>query len=99
MTQTMRAVLVKDGKGAVDALHLGETPKPAVTPGTVLVKVKAFGLNRMDIMQREGQYPGAAAVVVRERRDSVSLHDLSSASTCLSNPRRRVLRCRRGGRL
>jgi NADPH:quinone reductase-like Zn-dependent oxidoreductase len=58
MAQNMRAVLIKNGKGGADALYLGETPKPAATPGTVLVKVKAFGLNRMDIMQREGNYPG-----------------------------------------
>jgi NADPH:quinone reductase-like Zn-dependent oxidoreductase len=65
MTQNMRAVLIKNGKGGADALYLGETPKPAATPGTVLVKVKAFGLNRMDILQREGKYPGAPSCSVR----------------------------------
>ncbi|OSD02369.1 quinone oxidoreductase [Trametes coccinea BRFM310] len=53
----MRAILVKDGKGPVDNLYLGETAKPSPGPGKVLVKVKAFGLNRMDILQREGKYP------------------------------------------
>jgi NADPH:quinone reductase-like Zn-dependent oxidoreductase len=52
----MRAVLIKNGKGPADALYLGDTEKPSVAPGTVLVKVKAFGLNRMDISQREGKY-------------------------------------------
>ncbi|OBZ71444.1 Quinone oxidoreductase PIG3 [Grifola frondosa] len=35
-------------------------------PGQVLVKIKAFGLNRMDIMQREGRYalpPGASPIL------------------------------------
>ncbi|EIW52389.1 quinone oxidoreductase [Trametes versicolor FP-101664 SS1] len=53
----MRAVLVKDGKGPVDSLYIGEIEKPSPGPGKVLVKVQAFGLNRMDIMQREGRYP------------------------------------------
>jgi NADPH:quinone reductase-like Zn-dependent oxidoreductase len=57
--QTMRAVLIKDGKGPASALYLGDAPKPAATPGTVLVKVKTFGLNRMDTLQRDGHYPGS----------------------------------------
>jgi NADPH:quinone reductase-like Zn-dependent oxidoreductase len=55
--QTMRAVLIKDGKGPASALYLGDAP--AATPGTVLVKVKTFGLNRMDTLQRDGHYPGS----------------------------------------
>ena len=70
----MRAILVKDGKGPVENLYLGETETPTPGPGKVLVKVrdwiwvqrwytdaytqvKVFGLNRMDILQREGRYP------------------------------------------
>jgi threonine dehydrogenase-like Zn-dependent dehydrogenase len=79
----MRAVLIKDGKGPVENLYIGEAPDPALRDGEVLVKVrthrsilsgssscsvltctihcfsqvKAFGLNRMDIAQREGYYP------------------------------------------
>lgn len=76
----MRAVLVKDGKGPVENLYIGETTKPVPRPGEVVVKVnmllhliiqivshfricaqiKAFGLNRMDISQREGFYPPPA---------------------------------------
>jgi NADPH:quinone reductase-like Zn-dependent oxidoreductase len=55
---TMRAVLIKDGKGKADALYIGEAPKPSAGPGQIVVKIKAFGLNRMDILQREGNYPG-----------------------------------------
>lgn len=33
-------------------------PVPAVTAGTVLVKVKAFGLNRSELMTRKGYSPG-----------------------------------------
>ncbi|KAH8670790.1 chaperonin 10-like protein [Xylariales sp. PMI_506] len=56
----MRAVRVKDGKGNADALFIYESePDPVPGPGQVLVKIKAFGLNRMDIMQREAKYPYA----------------------------------------
>lgn len=32
-------------------------PRPKVDHAKALVKVKAFGLNRMDLLQREGLYP------------------------------------------
>jgi putative PIG3 family NAD(P)H quinone oxidoreductase len=53
----MRAVLIKDGKGPVENLYIGEAPKPTLGKGEVLVKIRAFGLNRLDIIQREGKYP------------------------------------------
>ncbi|KIJ42075.1 hypothetical protein M422DRAFT_75563 [Sphaerobolus stellatus SS14] len=56
----MRAVLVKNGAGGIDSLYIGETEKPQPRAGEVLVKVKAFGVNRMDILQREGKYPPPA---------------------------------------
>lgn len=31
--------------------------KPVPVDGQAIVKIKAFGLNRMDLLQREGQYP------------------------------------------
>ncbi|KAG6335615.1 hypothetical protein ID866_3472 [Astraeus odoratus] len=63
---TMRAVLIKDGQGPVENLYIGETEKPAPKEGQVLVKIVAFGLNRMDLSQREGRYPvppGASAIL------------------------------------
>ncbi|KAF7965540.1 hypothetical protein HWV62_43042 [Athelia sp. TMB] len=62
----MRAVLIKDGKGPVENLYIGETPKPTPGPGQVVVKIKTFGLNRMDIHQRDGHYPpppGASTIL------------------------------------
>lgn len=53
----MRAVLIKDEKGPKENLYLGDTTRPSPGKGDVLVKVKYFGLNRMDISQREGKYP------------------------------------------
>jgi len=54
----MRAVDIKNGTGPADALFINEDyPVPTMKDGDMLVKVKAFGLNRMDLMQREGHYP------------------------------------------
>ncbi|KZT35055.1 quinone oxidoreductase putative [Sistotremastrum suecicum HHB10207 ss-3] len=53
----MRAVLIKGGKGPVENLFIGNAPKPSPSAQQVLVKIKAFGLNRMDLSQREGHYP------------------------------------------
>ncbi|KAH6907976.1 hypothetical protein BKA70DRAFT_1280362 [Coprinopsis sp. MPI-PUGE-AT-0042] len=53
----MRAVLIRDGKGPASHLYLGDVEMPKPDHEEVLVKVKAFGVNRMDILQREGHYP------------------------------------------
>ncbi|KAH8089448.1 hypothetical protein HD553DRAFT_92099 [Filobasidium floriforme] len=55
--QKMRCVLVKDNQGPAENMYLGEEEVPKTKEGEVLVKIKAFGLNRMDIMQRQGKYP------------------------------------------
>ncbi|KAI1112145.1 zinc-binding alcohol dehydrogenase domain-containing protein 2 [Nemania sp. NC0429] len=58
MGSTMKAVDIKGGKGPASALFINaETPRPTPKAGEVLVRVKAFGLNRMDLLQREGRYP------------------------------------------
>ena len=43
--------------GAAEALRLVERPVPRPSPGEVLIKVAAAGLNRADILQRRGHYP------------------------------------------
>ena len=53
MTLTMRAVEVQDD----EALAIVEMPRPEPTGGEVLVKIKAFGVNRGDLLQRIGKYP------------------------------------------
>ncbi|KAL4939360.1 hypothetical protein BDV06DRAFT_199114 [Aspergillus oleicola] len=55
--ETMRAIAIKNGKGAADALFVENTPTPKPAPSQALVRIKAFGLNRMDLLQREGMYP------------------------------------------
>jgi len=43
--------------GGPDALVVAERPVPAPAKGEVLIKVAAAGLNRADVMQRQGKYP------------------------------------------
>ena len=58
----MTAIAIRGGKGAADALHAVQLPRPVPREGEILVKVLAAGGNRPDIVQREGNYappPGA----------------------------------------
>lgn len=53
----MRAIDIEGGKGPRSALHIASVPRPTLAASQALVHIKAFGLNRMDLLQREGQYP------------------------------------------
>ncbi|OJJ14332.1 NADPH:quinone reductase [marine bacterium AO1-C] len=44
--------------GAPEVIIVQEVPKPEVKPGWVLIKVKAFGLNRSELFTRRGDSPG-----------------------------------------
>jgi NADPH2:quinone reductase len=50
------AVTVKAGKP--DVIQIQERPKPTVQNGWVLIKIKAFGINRSEIFTRQGDSPG-----------------------------------------
>jgi NADPH2:quinone reductase len=53
MTGTMRAIVL-DAPGPADALAIRELPIPTPQPGWVLIRVKAFGLNRSELHTRLG---------------------------------------------
>lgn len=53
----MKAVDIKGGKGPSENLFIADVERPSPGKNEVLVKVHAFGLNRMDIIQRNGNYP------------------------------------------
>lgn len=55
----MRAVVIT-GPGGPEVLRLREVPAPEPGPGEVLVRVRAVGLNRADVLQRKGHYPAPA---------------------------------------
>ena len=49
---------VKNGAGPVSALYVDSSfPKPVPHGAQALVRIKAFRLNRMDLLQREDRYP------------------------------------------
>lgn len=56
---TMKAVAIKktEGPAPASAMHITTIPRPVAKAGQALVHIKAFGLNRMDLLQRQGQYP------------------------------------------
>jgi len=57
----MRAVEITTPGGA-GVLHLAERPVPRPAAGEVLIRVAAAGVNRPDILQRQGLYPAPPGV-------------------------------------
>lgn len=67
MTATaMTRIIVEGGKGPAEALRPETAPIPAAGEGDVLIRVRAAGVNRPDILQRMGFYnppPGASDTI------------------------------------
>lgn len=55
----MRAV-VCDGAGGIEVLKIGEIPDPQPAVDEVVIDVVAAGVNRADLLQRQGFYPPPA---------------------------------------
>jgi len=54
---TMTAIAIRGGAGDAEALHAVQLPRPVPKDGEVLIRVRAAGVNRPDIVQRGGAYP------------------------------------------
>jgi putative PIG3 family NAD(P)H quinone oxidoreductase len=70
----MRAVIA-NGAGGPEVLSVGELPDPEPGPGEVVLAVAAAGLNRADLLQRQGFYPpppGASDVLGMECSGTVA---------------------------
>jgi len=52
----MKAILT-ESFGAADVMQLGDVPTPIPGAGQLLIRVAAAGVNRPDIIQRQGHYP------------------------------------------
>ncbi len=52
----MKAILF-DRPGPPEVLYTGELPVPSPQKGELLIRVRAAGLNRADLLQRKGNYP------------------------------------------
>ena len=57
----MRAI-VTEGFGGPEVLTMAEVPDAAAGPGEVLIAVAASGINRADLLQRQGHYPPPAGI-------------------------------------
>jgi putative PIG3 family NAD(P)H quinone oxidoreductase len=57
----MKAVVITE-TGAPDVLKVKERSKPKIGKDEILIKVRAIGINRPDIAQREGKYPAPEGV-------------------------------------
>lgn len=53
----MRAIEIEGGQGPAEALRVSERPDPVPGPGEIRVRVRAAGVNRPDLLQRQGRYP------------------------------------------
>ena len=53
----MRVIEITGGSGPANALTLAERPDPVAGPGQIRIRVRAAGVNRPDIVQRQGRYP------------------------------------------
>jgi len=54
---TMKAAVIRE-PGAPEVLAIEELPVPRPAPGWILIRVKAFGLNRSELFTRQGHSPG-----------------------------------------
>ncbi len=59
MRTSMKAVVLQR-PGPPEVLTLQERPVPQPKPGWVLVRVRAFGLNRSELFTRQGRSPSVA---------------------------------------
>src|SRR5579875_2743091 len=53
----MKAIAIEGGKGPAEALKLVDVPDPLPGEGQILIEVAAAGVNRPDLLQRQGFYP------------------------------------------
>ena len=63
------------GPGGPEVLAWGEAPDPVAGPGEVLIDVTAAGVNRADLLQRQGYYdppPGASQILGLECSGTVA---------------------------
>ena len=61
MADSMRAVVITEF-GDPEVLMVREVARPEVGPREVLVRVRASGLNRADLLQRVGKYPAPRGI-------------------------------------
>lgn len=71
----MTAIAVEGGKGPASALTPVRCATPRPGPGEILIRVRAAGINRADLLQRAGHYPpppGASDIIGLEAAGEVA---------------------------
>src|ERR1041385_658660 len=58
----MKAIMLR-GKGDADSLYLGEYAMPVPGRDSVLIHVKAFGINHADIYMRRGDWGDTTNII------------------------------------
>lgn len=59
MAGTMKAAVIRT-PGGPEVFKIEEVPIPKPAPGQVLIRVRAFGLNRSELFTRQGHSPGVS---------------------------------------
>jgi NADPH:quinone reductase-like Zn-dependent oxidoreductase len=75
---------IENGTGPASALFINDKiERPVPKDSHALIKVYAFGLNRMDLMQREGRYklPDEAGPILGVEFSGV-IEELGGGDTC-----------------
>lgn len=88
MSKTMTAIRIEGGKGPASALVPHVVEKPTAGPGQILIAVKAAGINRPDVAQRNGFYQASAGFMSPSR---TALCTSNQEATCMRRVVRRML--------
>jgi NADPH:quinone reductase-like Zn-dependent oxidoreductase len=76
---TMKAAVIHE-PGGPEVLKIESLPVPTPQKGEVLIRVKAFGLNRSELFTRQGHSPDVKFPRVLVSRQSVSSRQRLEAS-------------------
>jgi len=93
-------VIELNGYGGVDVLRLAERPVPVAGAGELLIRVRASGVNRPDVLQRLGNYPvppGASDILGLEVAGTVVQGDTKELAAAGLKPGDRVCALVTGG--
>ena len=72
--------------GGPEQLKLKQRPVPQPGEGEVLVRVAAAGVNRPDVMQRQGRYPAPAGASMASRLARSPTAAKAAAATASKEP-------------